>query len=165
MLYFWKRSKTASSTSVTASVDNDDSLSTIENGGSDDRLTCSICLEPYRINDDVSWSKSLICRHVFHRHCIEQWLMKHKECPYCRCRYLGDDAVNDEQVVEGHHILSQFRRKEVVSNPASCPKTVADSAKFCITHGLLMNVPTAKCEQDCGSPPATEATDYGSAEK
>ncbi|CAD8178554.1 unnamed protein product [Paramecium octaurelia] len=43
--------------------------------------TCSVCLLEYQ--------KTAICRftpchHIFHADCLEQWIMKHENCPLCR---------------------------------------------------------------------------------
>ena len=35
---------------------------------------CSICLNPYTVGDNVSWS-ALDCSHAFHQTCIVEWLM------------------------------------------------------------------------------------------
>ena len=52
--------------------------------------TCAICLEPYRENDSVSYSKHQNCAHAFHTDCIVSWLKdEHRnDCPYCRGPYL-----------------------------------------------------------------------------
>eukprot|EP01059_Diplonema_ambulator_P032747 TRINITY_DN6577_c2_g1_i1.p1 TRINITY_DN6577_c2_g1~~TRINITY_DN6577_c2_g1_i1.p1 ORF type:complete len:499 (+),score=146.63 TRINITY_DN6577_c2_g1_i1:24-1499(+) len=42
--------------------------------------TCSICF------DDMTpgGGKKLTCSHMFHRHCLRQWLERQTTCPYCR---------------------------------------------------------------------------------
>mmetsp|Transcript_4712 Transcript_4712/g.9308 ORF Transcript_4712/g.9308 Transcript_4712/m.9308 type:complete len:469 (-) Transcript_4712:122-1528(-) len=69
--------------------------------------SCAICLEPYRQNDEISYSKHQKCSHVFHKDCIISWLtdQKRDDCPYCRGNYIqkvdGDNYVgNDES--RGH---------------------------------------------------------------
>lgn len=59
----------------------------------EDLSSCSICLEPYLIGQDVSWSRDMQCRHVFHHECVVEWLMKHDECPCCRSQYLPPEIV------------------------------------------------------------------------
>lgn len=47
---------------------------------SDNEICCSICLEPF--TDTVTKTP---CGHMFHRECIQQWLLNtKKECPNCR---------------------------------------------------------------------------------
>lgn len=59
---------------------------------------CSICLNP--IKQMTKWDKlhlgyptttnssifisKLYCKHLFHRKCIEKWLLKSNSCPNCR---------------------------------------------------------------------------------
>jgi len=46
---------------------------------------CPVCLEDYKEGDDVAWSR-FKCNHVFHWHCIQDWLMESEECPMCRVK-------------------------------------------------------------------------------
>lgn len=48
---------------------------------------CNICLEEYKIGEDIGWSKNDLCHHVFHKHCILEWLVQHQDCPICRNKY------------------------------------------------------------------------------
>merc|ERR1719350_2176459 len=45
--------------------------------GSEDHRMCAICLESFKIHDDVSWSRYDECHHVYHHHCIMSWLAAH----------------------------------------------------------------------------------------
>ncbi|CAL0334614.1 unnamed protein product [Lupinus luteus] len=42
--------------------------------------SCSICLEPFNINDP---STLTCCKHEYHLHCILEWSQRSKECPIC----------------------------------------------------------------------------------
>ena len=42
--------------------------------------TCSICYDELYSGD----AKKLGCSHMFHRHCLRQWLERQTTCPYCR---------------------------------------------------------------------------------
>lgn len=42
---------------------------------------CAICQEKYRANEQGS---RLPCGHLFHRECLEPWLLTHSTCPVCR---------------------------------------------------------------------------------
>ena len=44
----------------------------------DDKKNCIICLEDFRIDDEVIF---LPCLHIFHRDCIIEWLKNHDDCP------------------------------------------------------------------------------------
>ena len=45
---------------------------------------CPICLETYKVGDNLAWSKKCKYVHVFHEDCIKLWLKDHNECPLCR---------------------------------------------------------------------------------
>nr|XP_028603364.1 RING finger protein 148-like [Podarcis muralis] len=42
--------------------------------------TCVVCLETYKPREVV---RILTCRHVFHKRCIDRWLLKRGICPIC----------------------------------------------------------------------------------
>jgi len=46
--------------------------------------TCSICLDHYENNSDVSITP---CIHFYHQTCIEKWLENNSNCPYCRTQF------------------------------------------------------------------------------
>ena len=50
--------------------------------------SCPICLEEYKVGDEIAWSKNNECPHAFHLDCMINWLMDHDECPLCRADYL-----------------------------------------------------------------------------
>ncbi len=54
---------------------------------------CAICLEPYKVGDEICWSKNEKCSHAFHLDCMSEWLMENDDCPLCRENYLNDDST------------------------------------------------------------------------
>ena len=51
------------------------------------KKNCHICLQNYKIGE---YKRNLhYCNHVFHRKCIDKWLLysKNMECPLCRTSY------------------------------------------------------------------------------
>lgn len=61
---------------------------------------CSICRETFQASDDKTF---LTCSHVYHTHCINEWLVRRNTCPICRERIgdgnkenSGNDSENDE---------------------------------------------------------------------
>ena len=58
---------------------------------------CAICLGPFRVGDQVAWSKRMECRHVFHKECLMEWLEnpEHNECPSCRFIIVHDDEEEE----------------------------------------------------------------------
>lgn len=51
--------------------------------GSEDGLTCTICLDQVNKGDLV---RSLPCLHQFHANCIDPWLRQQGTCPVCKFR-------------------------------------------------------------------------------
>jgi hypothetical protein len=44
-------------------------------------ITCTICTEDFVENDKVS---QLLCNHIFHHSCIQEWCHYKDTCPVCR---------------------------------------------------------------------------------
>lgn len=63
-----------------------------------DNRECSICMEPFQVNQIVSWSSQSTgrCNHVFHHECIKEWLLRHTDCPCCRTTFLPVDCPYDK---------------------------------------------------------------------
>jgi len=49
--------------------------------GGGDPPQCTVCLEEMKLGGSAL---ELLCKHVFHRDCIEPWLLKQASCPLCR---------------------------------------------------------------------------------
>jgi len=47
----------------------------------DKSATCSICLEEFNSEKDIS---ILDCKHIYHMDCIIEWINKDPSCPLCR---------------------------------------------------------------------------------
>uniref|UniRef100_UPI00398F0B30 E3 ubiquitin-protein ligase RNF128 isoform X2 n=1 Tax=Pristiophorus japonicus TaxID=55135 RepID=UPI00398F0B30 len=50
-----------------------------------DADSCAVCIEAYKPNDVV---RILTCNHIFHKTCIDPWLLEHRTCPMCKCDIL-----------------------------------------------------------------------------
>ena len=57
---------------------------------------CSICFLRYDPHTLVCQSNDPNCPHVFHKECMESWLLKHDLCPICRRPYLSVDETKDQ---------------------------------------------------------------------
>ncbi|KAK8806402.1 hypothetical protein WA588_002973, partial [Blastocystis sp. NMH] len=44
--------------------------------------TCAVCLDPFVESSDLV--KLNACNHVFHRSCIDEWILAHPLCPLCK---------------------------------------------------------------------------------
>ncbi|XP_078268046.1 E3 ubiquitin-protein ligase RNF128 isoform X1 [Rhinoraja longicauda] len=86
-----------------------------------DADTCAVCIDAYKPNDVV---RILTCNHLFHKSCIDPWLLEHRTCPMCKCdilKALGieideekpEEAPELEQVSSNPHRGGQDRNTEV----------------------------------------------------
>lgn len=54
---------------------------------------CGICLQPFSLMCPECKHPSECppctgqCEHSFHVHCIEQWVIKNRDCPMCRIKW------------------------------------------------------------------------------
>ncbi|KAJ4880022.1 E3 ubiquitin-protein ligase RHF1A [Raphanus sativus] len=71
----------ASSSSSSAFVDDD----------TDD--ACSICLEPFTLQDPATVTS---CKHEYHLQCIIEWSQRSKECPICWQFFVLKDPLSQE---------------------------------------------------------------------
>ena len=50
-----------------------------------DNIKCSICHESFLKGE---YKRNLpLCKHNFHKKCIDKWFKTTRECPICRCDY------------------------------------------------------------------------------
>jgi len=71
----------------------------IEEGADEDDNCCSICLNPYNAHEWISTSNNIKCKHMYHKECIEEWLMKQDGCPVCRRPYLEEEGAERDFAV------------------------------------------------------------------
>lgn len=59
----------------------EDELVLAEEGNVTTELVCPVCLDAFRVGEEVTWSKLQHCRHVFHYECILPWaVLGHSKC-------------------------------------------------------------------------------------
>mmetsp|Transcript_35740 Transcript_35740/g.95787 ORF Transcript_35740/g.95787 Transcript_35740/m.95787 type:complete len:291 (+) Transcript_35740:140-1012(+) len=58
--------------------------------GAGDELECSICIMPFDPGDKVRRLPG--CGHVFHKSCVDLWLLRSAECPLCKRSLRGVNA-------------------------------------------------------------------------
>lgn len=58
-----------------------------------DSHLCAVCIDAYKAGDVVT---VLICDHIFHKTCIEPWLLEKRTCPMCKCDILKALGVEEE---------------------------------------------------------------------
>jgi hypothetical protein len=115
--------------------------------------TCSVCLEPFSVGDEVAWSRELKCHHCFHPDCLIPWLMKHAGCPVCRSAILKKsdfiptcDAANsdmgknknDEELCDDFDSSFEIRNGQVEFQKCSM---------FPVPAGIQKKITGEICEQ------------------
>jgi len=63
-----------------------------EESNCSDGIDCAICLDELEKGDEV---RKLTCDHVFHKDCIDPWLLDHHNCPLCK-----DDIMSPRKLTE-----------------------------------------------------------------
>ncbi|KAF8749356.1 hypothetical protein HU200_012689 [Digitaria exilis] len=53
---------------------------------------CVLCLSGMEEGSEV---RDLNCCHLFHRDCLDRWLLLAATCPLCRCRLIPEDDDDD----------------------------------------------------------------------
>ncbi|XP_004379797.1 E3 ubiquitin-protein ligase RNF128 isoform X2 [Trichechus manatus latirostris] len=76
--------------------------------------SCAVCIELYKPNDLV---RILTCNHIFHKTCVDPWLLEHRTCPMCKCDILK--ALGIEVDVEDGSVSLQAPVSNETSNSAS----------------------------------------------
>jgi len=65
---------------------------------------CAVCLVEFEDSDTVRMLP--LCQHVFHQHCVDQWLASRLTCPICRQKLIWHDTtvnVNDVPSEQEQH--------------------------------------------------------------
>ncbi|XP_028379023.1 E3 ubiquitin-protein ligase RNF128 isoform X2 [Phyllostomus discolor] len=79
--------------------------------------SCAVCIELYKPNDLV---RILTCNHIFHKTCVDPWLLEHRTCPMCKCDILK--ALGIEVDVEDGSVSLQVPVSNEISNSVSPPE-------------------------------------------
>jgi len=97
-------------------------------------LECAICLEAVDAGD--SKRRLAACEHVFHRACIDLWLLRCASCPLCKASIKASEVVTKA----AHEVLSpplQARGEEGSSTMVSPIQTVEGTARLRYSAGLM----------------------------
>ncbi|XP_026704648.1 E3 ubiquitin-protein ligase RNF128 [Athene cunicularia] len=73
--------------------------------------SCVVCIELYKPNEVV---RILTCNHLFHKNCIDPWLLERRTCPMCKCDILKALGVEvDVEVAESVQATVSSRTSNV----------------------------------------------------
>ncbi|KJH50486.1 zinc finger, C3HC4 type [Dictyocaulus viviparus] len=87
-------------------------------------VDCAVCIDPYQTGDVV---RALPCRHVYHKSCIDPWLLEHRTCPMCKAdilKYFGYQ-VSTTGGGNASHIEPDRDREESPASPSSSDSNAA----------------------------------------
>ncbi|XP_041112120.1 E3 ubiquitin-protein ligase RNF128-like isoform X2 [Polyodon spathula] len=81
-----------------------------------DADSCAVCIEVYNPNDVV---RILTCNHLFHKTCIDPWLLEHRTCPMCKCDILKALGIepDDEEASEPVQSVAVLSSAPEISAP------------------------------------------------
>ncbi|OIW13977.1 hypothetical protein TanjilG_09328 [Lupinus angustifolius] len=74
--------------------------------------SCSICLEPFNINDP---STLTCCKHEYHLHCILEWSQRSKECPICS-QFLALKDPSSQELLAAVEAEKHLRSRNIYSS-------------------------------------------------
>lgn len=70
--------------------------------GEEQEEYCVLCLSGIEEGSEV---RDLKCRHLFHRGCLDRWLLLAATCPLCRCRLLLAAWEDDDEDLDSDLML------------------------------------------------------------
>jgi hypothetical protein len=93
-----------SDTYVSMEIDDDNKSASMSISSQYDEeeqaVCCGICLCPFEADDPIGKSNNLDCHHLYHQHCIRDWLIHNELCPFCRKPFLSAKTDASAAVVK-----------------------------------------------------------------
>ena len=149
---------------------------------------CPVCMEPFTVDEIVSWSPTKYCDHVFHHECIKEWLLHHENCPYCRVTFLPVDkdtatANNDDTAATTTNTDESSSSTTTSIFASSKPRTVREltalaqqrtqrlmTTYYCLDEGLVTlldrpSPPTAAAAGKYNNDAENSNTNHGNSNK
>ncbi|KAF8357785.1 hypothetical protein PRIPAC_92780 [Pristionchus pacificus] len=80
---------------------------------------CAICIDPY-LNGDIV--RILPCKHVYHKTCIDPWLLDHRTCPMCKVDILkayGFQVSGESRREEEREVIERREVRRISPEPLS----------------------------------------------
>ncbi|ESN92344.1 hypothetical protein HELRODRAFT_181542 [Helobdella robusta] len=89
---------------------------------------CAVCIEGYKPSDVV---RILPCRHVFHKPCIDPWLVEQRSCPICKIDILK---------AFGLHVMNPANNRNINSSDLD-PSTMQNLDNLLLSSSSLLDLP------------------------
>ncbi|VDL27381.1 unnamed protein product [Hymenolepis diminuta] len=107
---------------------------------------CAICIEIFKPHDLI---RSLPCRHMYHRACIDPWLLKHRSCPLCKQNILiaCGLSLTDEDIESCSATTSEVNSAFSLSSTSTSSSNIStsvsspgmDGSVFCLPLLTILN--------------------------
>lgn len=81
---------------------------------------CAVCIESYKDSDVV---RELPCSHIFHKQCIDHWLIEKRVCPMCKLNILEALGVRVKGVTSTSDAASAVGSRDGESGTWDIPMT------------------------------------------
>ncbi|XP_033742684.1 RING finger protein 150-like [Pecten maximus] len=80
---------------------------------------CAVCIEGYKASDVI---RILPCKHIFHKSCVDPWLLEQRSCPMCKLDILREYGM---QV----HLNSSQESVHAEVESGAIPSAIADDVE------------------------------------
>jgi hypothetical protein len=87
----WLNKKSEAFTSESKNPNGNAEMENVSTSTTNSVQLCAICLEVYKVGQDIGWSRNPLCHHAFHKECILESLKARNSCPMCRNSYIVAD--------------------------------------------------------------------------
>nr|XP_003229265.1 PREDICTED: E3 ubiquitin-protein ligase RNF128 [Anolis carolinensis] len=102
-----------------------------------DADSCAVCIEVYKPNDVV---RILTCNHLFHKNCIDPWLLEHRTCPMCKCDILKALGI-EVDIEDGAESIQPTEPSNIPSVPEEDNHSETASSGYASVQGADEPVP------------------------
>ena len=101
-----------------------------------DNTACVICLNRFEVGEELSWSQTLKCNHIFHTECVKPWFQKHNDCPCCRTKLILENSKTSNAIHSNSEEEPQNNNAEE-SDPSPPSVLPEEAGLFYISNGLV----------------------------
>uniref|UniRef100_A0A8C4QGS1 Ring finger protein 150 n=1 Tax=Eptatretus burgeri TaxID=7764 RepID=A0A8C4QGS1_EPTBU len=105
--------------------------------------SCAVCIEGYKSSEEV---RVLPCKHVFHKNCVDPWLVNHRTCPMCKLDILDTLGIKVSDETAAENIEQNVEAAPTTSSSSDDPSAhtncafVEESTLACSQSGTFSDV-------------------------